>query len=69
VVGGLALGTFLGWGLMRAMAAEGAFGVFEAPLVPLAVILGLAAVAGVLAARRPAKRAARMDVLAAIATD
>ena len=68
-VGGLALGTFLGWGLMRAMKAEGAFGVFEAPIVPLAVILGLAAVAGVLAARRPAKRAARMDVLAAIATD
>jgi len=68
-VGGLALGTFLGWGLMRAMEAEGAFGVFEAPIVPLAVILGLAAVAGVLAARRPAKRAARMDVLAAIATD
>jgi hypothetical protein len=33
------------------------------------VILGQAAVAGVLAARRPAKRAARMDVLAAIATD
>jgi putative ABC transport system permease protein len=68
-VGGLALGTVLGWGLMRAMKAEGAFGVFEAPIVPLAVILGLAAVAGVLAARRPAKRAARMDVLAAIATD
>jgi putative ABC transport system permease protein len=68
-VGGLALGTFLGWGLMRAMKAEGAFGVFEAPIVPLAVILALAAVAGVLAARRPAKRAARMDVLAAIATD
>ncbi len=68
-IGGLALGTFLGWGLMRAMKAEGAFGVFEAPIVPLAVILGLAALAGVLAARRPAKRAARMDVLAAIATD
>jgi putative ABC transport system permease protein len=68
-IGGLGLGTFLGWGLMRAMEAEGAFGVFEAPIVPLAVILGLAALAGVLAARRPAKRAARMDVLAAIATD
>jgi putative ABC transport system permease protein len=68
-VGGLGLGTFLGWGLMRAMKAEGAFGVFQAPVVPLAIILGLAAVAGVVAAVRPARRAARMDVLSAIATD
>jgi putative ABC transport system permease protein len=68
-VGGLGLGTFLGWGLMRAMKAQGAFGVFQAPVVPLAVILGLAALAGVVAAIRPARRAARMDVLAAIATD
>jgi putative ABC transport system permease protein len=68
-VGGLGLGTFLGWGLMRAMKAEGAFGVFQAPVVPLAVILGLAALAGVVAAVRPARRAARMDVLSAIATD
>jgi putative ABC transport system permease protein len=68
-IGGLGLGTFLGWGLMRAMAAEGLFGTFAAPVVPLAVILGLAAVAGIVAARRPAKRAARMDVLAAIAAE
>jgi putative ABC transport system permease protein len=68
-VGGLGLGTFLGWGLMRAMKAQGAFGVFAVPVVPLAVILGLAAVAGVVAAVRPARRAARMDVLAAIAAD
>ncbi len=68
-VGGLALGTFLGWGMMRAMKAQGAFGVFEAPIVPLAVILGLAALAGVVAAVRPARRAARMDVLTAIAAD
>jgi putative ABC transport system permease protein len=68
-IGGLALGTFLGWGLMRAMKAQGAFGVFAAPVVPIAVILGLAALAGVVAAVRPARRAARMDVLAAIAAD
>ena len=37
------------------------------PVVPLAVILGLAAVAGVVAALRPARRAARLDILAAIA--
>jgi putative ABC transport system permease protein len=67
-IGGLGLGTFLGWGLMRAMRAEVGFGEFALPVVPLAVILGLAAVAGVIASLRPARRAARMDVLAAIAT-
>jgi putative ABC transport system permease protein len=67
-IGGLGLGTFLGWGLMRALEAELGFGMFALPVVPLAVILGLAAIAGVLAAMRPARRAARMDVLAAIAT-
>ena len=67
-IGGLGLGTFLGWGLMRALQAEEGFGVFALPVVPLAVILGLAALAGVVAAMRPARRAARMDILAAIAT-
>jgi putative ABC transport system permease protein len=67
-IGGLGLGTFLGWGLMRALNAEEGFGVFALPVVPLAVILVLAALAGVVAALRPARRAARMDVLAAIAT-
>jgi putative ABC transport system permease protein len=67
-VGGLGLGTFLGWGLMRALQAQEGFGVFALPVVPLALILVLAALAGVVAALRPARRAARMDVLAAIAT-
>ena len=39
-IGGLGLGTFLGWGLMRAMKREEGFGVFALPVVPLAVILG-----------------------------
>lgn len=68
-VGGLAVGTFLGWGLMRAMAVEEGFGVFAAPITPLVVVLVLAAVAGVVAAIRPARRAARLDILQAIATD
>jgi putative ABC transport system permease protein len=37
--------------------------------VPLAVVLALGALAGVVAAVRPAHRAARLDVLDAIATD
>ena len=54
---------------MRAMKAQEGFGEFALPVVPLAIVLGLAAVAGVLAAWRPARRAARTDILAAIATD
>ena len=68
-IGGLAVGTFLGWGLMRAISAQEGFGVFEAPVTSLAVVLALAAVAGVVAAIRPARRAARLDILAAISTE
>ena len=67
-VGGLGLGTFLGWGLMQALQAQVGFGVFALPVTPLVVILGLAAMAGVVAAIRPARRAARLDILDAIAT-
>jgi putative ABC transport system permease protein len=66
-VGGLGLGTFLGWGLMRAVAAQEDMGMYRAPVTSLGVIFVLAAIAGVLAARRPARRAARLDILTAIA--
>ena len=68
-LGGLAVGTFLGWGLVRAVNAEEGFGVFDAPVGALGVVLVLAAAAGVLAALRPARRAARLDVLQAIAAE
>ena len=68
-LGGLAVGTFLGWGLMRAINAQEDFGVFEAPVASLAVVLALAAVAGIVAAVRPARRAARLDILDAVAAD
>jgi putative ABC transport system permease protein len=67
-LGGLGLGTFLGWGLVRALAAQEGFGTFEAPVQQLATILALAAAAGVVAALRPARRAAKLDILDAIAT-
>jgi putative ABC transport system permease protein len=67
-VGGLGLGLFLGWALVSALASEG-FGAFAVPAVPLAVVLAVGALAGVLAAIRPVRRAARMDVLAAIAME
>jgi putative ABC transport system permease protein len=67
-VGGVALGVFLGWAVVDSLASEG-FTSFAIPTVPLAIILALGALVGVVAAVRPARRAARMDVLAAIATD
>ena len=46
-IGGLGLGGFLGWGLVQALKAQEGFGTFALPIVPLAVVLGLAAPAGV----------------------
>ncbi len=64
---GLGVGTFLGWGLVRALATQEGFVTFELPAPTLAVVLVLSIGAGVLAAVRPAHRAAKLDVLAAIA--
>jgi putative ABC transport system permease protein len=69
-VGGVLLGTFLGWGLMRGVASgdSAMLARFALPLKPLVVVLVVGALAGVIAAVRPARRAARLDVLAALAT-
>jgi putative ABC transport system permease protein len=67
-IGGVAVGTFLAWGLMQALKASEGIGSFVVPGVTLAVVLGAAIVAGVVAAWRPARRAAKLDVLEAIAT-
>jgi putative ABC transport system permease protein len=65
-VGGVALGLFLGWALVEAVSAGGAVQ-FAAPLGRLVPILAVGAAAGLLAAIRPARRAARLPVLDAIA--
>jgi putative ABC transport system permease protein len=64
---GLALGTAFGWAIVSAMAD---IGVSELviPYGSLLVYVVAAALVGVLAAVWPARRAARMDVLGAIAT-
>ncbi len=67
--GGLALGTFLGWGVMRAAFADTGFdAVFTLPGTSIVAIVVLAVAAGVVASVRPARRAARLDVLDALAT-
>ncbi|MGW1749525.1 ABC transporter permease [Streptomyces sp. NPDC002092] len=69
-VGGLGLGAFLGWVLVKASdgASDSAFA-FAIPPTQLAIVALVGLAAGALAGLRPARRAARLDVLRAIATE
>ncbi|MFF7276981.1 FtsX-like permease family protein [Streptomyces griseorubiginosus] len=69
-VGGLGLGAFLGWVLVEASdgASDSTFA-FAMPPLQLAVVALVGLSAGALAGLRPARRAARLDVLRAIATE
>jgi putative ABC transport system permease protein len=64
---GLVLGTGFAWALITANADEG-LNTLSIPAGQLAIIAVIAGLAGVWAARRPAKRAAKLDVLQAIST-
>ena len=66
-VGGIGIGVFLGWALVQAASGVG-IGVFSAAPDQLLVVALIGAIAGVVAAIRPARSAARLDVLQAIAT-
>jgi putative ABC transport system permease protein len=68
-VGGLGLGTFLGWAMVKTIEAAEGLGAFAIPAGQLGVVVALGAIVGVVAAVRPARRAAKLDVLEAIATD
>jgi putative ABC transport system permease protein len=63
---GLTVGVFFGWALVRALAPEGVTN-FAVPSGQLVVFLVTAGLVGVVAAIWPARRAARLDVLRAIA--
>lgn len=65
-IGGVLLGTVLGWAVVKS-SSSGALGVFAAPPAQLVIFVAAGALAGVLAGLRPARRAARLDVLTAIA--
>jgi putative ABC transport system permease protein len=67
-IGGIVLGTFLGWGMVKSIGESEGIGTFAFPVQPLVIVLVLGAAAGVLAATRPARRAAKLDVLTAIAS-
>ena len=65
---GLLVGVLFGWALVTAMSDEG-LETFRLPVATLIVIVVLAALAGVLAAVWPARRAAKLDVLRAVVTE
>ena len=63
---GIAIGLFFGWALQRALAPSGVTEL-SIPGGQLAGYLAFAALAGVLTAILPARRASRLDVLRSIA--
>ena len=67
-LGGMLLGVFFGWAALRALSSDQLIK-FSPPVGLLITILIVGAIAGVLAAIRPARRAAKLDVLQAIATE
>jgi putative ABC transport system permease protein len=66
---GVALGIFAGWGLVEALASPDDTTRVSIPAATLVLILAIGALAGVLASRRPARAAARIDVLTAVASE
>jgi putative ABC transport system permease protein len=66
--GGLALGGFLGWALVQASDSAGT-GVFDLPPLRLGAVALVGLAAGLAAGVRPARRAARLNMLRAIAAE
>ena len=65
---GLIIGLFFGWSVVKSLDSAGIHQL-AIPVGQLLVVVIVAALAGVLAAILPARRAARLDVLGAISTD
>ncbi|MGH2774048.1 MAG: ABC transporter permease [Actinomycetota bacterium] len=65
---GLVVGGFFGWALVSSLADEG-ISEFALPTGQLIAYVAAAGVAGIIAAIPPARRAARLNVLEAIATE
>ena len=66
---GVVIGLFFGWSISVTLREDGGLGTFTVPYGSLVWVVVLAVLGGVLAAYRPARRAARLDVLRAIATE
>jgi putative ABC transport system permease protein len=67
---GAALGLFLGWAFVEAVSnAEDIAAPFTVPVGQIILVLVFGSIVGLLAGFRPARRAARLDILEAIATE
>ena len=64
----MVVGVALGCAVVASMHSQG-ITQLDVPLTPLLVLLVVSGLAGVLAARHPSRRAARLDVLQAITTE
>ena len=65
---GLLVGVFFGWALVLAMKSQG-ITVFSLPVLSLVTVVVLAAVAGLVAAILPSRRAAKLNILHAIVSE
>lgn len=65
---GLVIGIGFGWAMVQALSSQG-LGVLRIPVGTLVGAVVVAALAGVVAALLPARRAARLDVLAAVSSE
>ena len=69
-VGGVLVGLFLGWGLLEVTSdSQNVPAPYTVPVGQVLTVLVLGAIVGVLAGWRPARRAAKLDILEAIASD
>jgi putative ABC transport system permease protein len=64
---GVALGTGFGWAMAQGFIRSAGGGMFSVPYTQIALYVALGAAAGVAAAVLPARRAARLSVVAAMA--
>ncbi|MEY2476707.1 MAG: putative transport system permease protein [Actinomycetota bacterium] len=67
-IGGLGLGVFLAWALVKG-AGKGGFTTFQLPIGTLIIVLVIAGIAGLLAGVRAASRAAKLDILTAVGSN
>jgi putative ABC transport system permease protein len=65
---GLLIGVFFGWALVTAMHGQG-ITVLSMPVLSLVIMVVLAGLAGVAAAILPSRRAAKLNILRAIASE
>jgi putative ABC transport system permease protein len=65
---GLIIAVFFGWALVDALKSQG-FSVFSLPYITMVEIVLLGTIAGVLAAVRPARRAAKLKILRAVTSE